>query len=296
MCEELQENKKRLEDIKTRTELYTYLHSVKGTTNDTELSKVSGIQRDFLRRVIGKNDPPKISVEAKNAYALCKFIASYEGKTAKEVLEILIESDLLPQEIKPDRKIFEEDTQQEENEKSDVDIMEIEEKKQQETSGENDGSIENCDELTACIKGIIENMHFRVKEEVWKYKSELKYQTVEVEKNSILLAGIETWRFVAFVYLCTDTFDKDFEQIYEILRTHGKDKKVLFLLLCKDCHAYEKAYEKIKLLSSENSIMLISLDKSKEAYIVSMHNKHKKAFKYEKEFASYKKDVLEFAK
>lgn len=293
MDEELQEKKKRLEDIKERKEFKTYLNSLAGIKTEAELLRVSGIQRDFLRRILDENyegSAPTVYVKAENAYALCTYIALYEKKTAKEVLEILIDNGLLPQEIKPDRKIFEEDAQKE-NQKSDVDRTKIEENNQREIGEE---GIENSEEMTACVKGIIENMHFRVKEEGWKHNGELKYQIVKVEKDSILLAGIETWEFVWFAYLCTDTFDKDFEQILEILRTHGKDKKILFLILCKDCYAYEKAYKNVKLRSSGNSILLISLDKSKEAYIVSVHNKHKKAFKYEKEFASNKKDVLEF--
>ena len=288
MGEELQDNKKQL--MNKRKEFENYLYSISKSQSEVELADVIGIDRYFLRRVLGKDESFKQWVEDKNAFPLCKFIASYEGKTAKEVLENLIKGGLLPQEIRPDRKMFEEDDQKE-NQKNDVDRTKIVENNQRETGEEDIG---NSEELTACVKGIIENMHFRVKEEGWKYNSELKYQTVEVEKDSILLAGIETWEFAGFAYLGADTFDKDFEQILEILRTHGKDKKILFLILCKDCHAYEKAYENLKQMSSDNSILLISLDKSKKAYIVSMHNKHKKAFRYEKEFACYKKDVLEF--
>lgn len=271
MCEELHENKKRLEDIRKRDELGTYLHSIKGTTKDTELSEVSGIQRDFLLRVIGKTEAPKRYVEDKNAYSLCKFIADYEKKPVREVLDILKRNGLLPNEISPNLKMFEEDNQQE-------------------ASEENDGIIENIGELTDCVKSIIENMHFRIKEQEWKFNSDLELQAIEVEKDSILLAGIETWESVRLAYLCADTADKDYKQIYENLRTHGKDKRILFLILCKDSHVYERAYEKIMMLKSENSILIINMEKSGEVYILSMHKKHRKAFEYEKEFASYKEE------
>lgn len=275
MSEEMQKDKKQLKDIKTREDFKAYLHSIKETKTESELVKESEIQRDFLRRVMGDNDAPKSRVKEKNAYDLCGFIASYENKTVKEVLDILIENGLLPNEIEPDTKMFEEDDQQEETEKNDADIKYIE-------------------GLTACVKNIIENMHFRIKEKEWKFKNNLKFQTIEVEKDSILLTGIETWESVELAYMCTDISDKDFEQIYEILRTHCKDKKILFLILCKGSYVYEKVYEDIKMLKLENSVLLINLDKSKEALIMSMHNKHRKAFIYEKEFASCKEEILSF--
>ena len=107
----------------------------------------------------------------------------------------------------------------------------FEEDNQQEASEENDGIIENIGELTDCVKSIIENMHFRIKEQEWKFNSDLELQAIEVEKDSILLAGIETWESVRLAYLCADTADKDYKQIYENLRTHGKDKRILFLIL-----------------------------------------------------------------
>lgn len=289
MSGQLQEDKKQLKDIKTRKDFKAYLHLIKGTKTVAELVEKSGIQRDFLNRIIGVSDPPKIYVMAKNAYPLCKFVAPYEKKTAKEVLEILIDNGLLPQNIKPDRKMFEEDDQKE-NQKSDADITKIEENNQREIGEDNEGVLKNSEELTTCVRAIIENMHFKLKDKEWKYKSELKYQTVEVEKDSILLAGIETWESVQLAYLCADTSDEDFEQIYERLRTHGKDKKILLLILCKDCHAYKKACESIQILKSENSILLINLEKLNDVYILSMHKKHKKAFEYEKGFASYIED------
>lgn len=294
MSEEMQKDTKQLKDIKTREDLKAYLHSIKGTKTESALVKESGIQRDFLRRVDGDNDAQKSWVTEERAYALCRFIAPYEKKTVKEVLDILIENGLLPNKIKPDTKMFEEDDQQEETEKNDADIEKFEEDDQQEVSEKNDADIKYIEGLTACVKGIIENMHFRIKEKEWKFKSNLKFQTIGVEKNSILLAGIETWESVELAYMCTDTSDKDFEQIYEILQTHCKDRKILFLILCKGSHVYEKVYGDIKMLKLENSILLINLDKSKEALIMSMHNKHRKAFNYEKEFASCKEEILSF--